>query len=315
MIESIGSPGLYAAFTGAVLVMLALDLGVFHRQAHEVKFKEALGWSALWIALALAFAVWIGVRFGGDKALEFTTGYLIEKALSVDNVFIILVIFTTFGIPAAYQHRVLFWGILGALVMRGAFIAAGAVVLEAFHGVLYIFGAILLFTGIRLLLQRGHEEHPERNPLFRLLQRVVPSTSRLDGSKFVTVENGRRLATPLFTVLVLVEVTDLVFAIDSIPAIFAVTSDPFIVYTSNVFAILGLRALYFCVAGFVSKLVYLKTGLALVLLFVAAKLLLVEVVKVPIAVSLGVVAAILTGSVVASLLFGKRHERPENPPS
>jgi tellurite resistance protein TerC len=306
MTESIGTPTLYAVFTAIVLGLLALDLGVFHRQAHVLRFREAVTWSIVWIGLAGLFNAWLAWQFGATKALEFTTGYVIEKALSVDNVFIFLVIFATFKVPEALQHRVLFWGVLGALVMRGAFIAAGAAVMHAFHGVIYVFGGILLLTGIRLLLTRDHEEHPEQSPAFRLLTRLVPSTPRYHGSRFWVNEGGRRLATPLFLVLVLVEFTDLVFAVDSIPAIFAVTQDPFIVFTSNVFAILGLRALYFCVSGFVSRLRHLKIGLALVLVFVAIKMLLTDVMKIPIGVSLAAVAAILGGAIATSLLADRR---------
>ncbi len=301
MTESIGSPALYAGFTALVAVMLALDLGVFHRKAHEVRFKEAVAWSLVWIGLALAFNAWVGATFGPQKGLEFTTGYLIEKALSVDNVFIFLVIFAAFGVPAAYQHRVLFWGVVGALLLRALFIAAGAAMMEAFHGIIYVFGGILLLTGIKLLRTGTHEEHPERNPVFRWLSRIIPSTSTYHGQKFFVRVGGRRLATPLFMVLVLIEITDVIFAIDSVPAIFAVTNDPFIVYTSNIFAILGLRALYFCIAGFIGRLKYLKTGLGLVLIFVAGKMLFSDVYKVPIVLSLAVIATILTGAIVASL--------------
>jgi len=302
MTESVGSPLLWGSFTAFILAMLALDLGVFHRKAHEVRFKEAVGWSIFWIGLALAFNAWVAYAFGPQKGMEFLTGYLIEKALSVDNVFVFLVVFTTFSVPAVYQHRVLFWGVVGALVMRAVFIAAGAAVLEAFHGIIYFFGALLLFTGIKLLVQRNHEEHPERNPVFRLLQRFIPSTSEYHGQRFWVRLDGRRLATPLFTVLLLIEFTDVVFAVDSIPAIFAVTRDPFIVFTSNIFAILGLRALYFCLAGFVSRLRYLKVGLALVLIFVAIKMMLTDFYKIPIHLSLLVVTLLLGGAVVASLL-------------
>jgi tellurite resistance protein TerC len=302
MTESVGSPLLWGSFTAFILAMLALDLGVFHRKAHEVRFKEAVGWSIFWIGLALAFNAWVAYAFGPQKGMEFLTGYLIEKALSVDNVFVFLVVFTTFSVPAVYQHRVLFWGVVGALVMRAVFIAAGAAVLEAFHGIIYFFGALLLFTGIKLLVQRNHEEHPERNPVFRLLQRFIPSTPEYHGQRFWVRVDGRRLATPLFTVLLLIEFTDVVFAVDSIPAIFAVTRDPFIVFTSNIFAILGLRALYFCLAGFVSRLRYLKVGLALVLIFVAIKMMLTDFYKIPIHLSLLVVTLLLGGAVVASLL-------------
>ncbi len=302
MTESIGSPFLWTAFTGLILVLLALDLGVFHRKAHEVSFREAAIWSVVWIGMALAFNVWIYLAFGPQQGLEFLTGYLIEKALSVDNVFIFLVIFTSFRVPALYQHRVLFWGVVGALLMRAIFIFVGAAALKEFHWLLYVFGGLLLLTGIRLLIQRHAEEHPERNPLFVAFTSVIPTTSDYHGDKFWVRVNGKRLATPLFMVLALIEITDLIFAIDSIPAIFAITKDPFIVFTSNIFAILGLRALYFCVSGFVARLVYLKVGLAVVLIFVAVKMMISEVYKIPIGVSLLVVASILAASVVASLL-------------
>jgi tellurite resistance protein TerC len=309
MTESIGTPALYGVFTAGVLGLLALDLGLFHRQAHALRMREAALWSAVWIGLAVVFNLWIGWQFGAGKALEFTTGYLIEKALSVDNVLIFLVIFGAFRVPEALQHRVLFWGVLGALVLRGLFIALGAAAMRSFHGVNYVFGGILLLTGIRLLLTKSHEEHPERNPAFRLLARAIPSTPAYHGARFWVRERGRRLATPLFLVLVLIEFTDLVFAVDSIPAIFAVTLDPFLVFTSNVFAILGLRALYFCVSGFVGRLRHLKTGLAIVLVFVALKMLLTDVVHVPIGVSLAVVASILGGAVMTSLLADRRETR------
>ncbi len=302
MTESIGSPLLWGGFIAFVLILLGLDLGVFHRKAHEVKFREAALWSVFWIALALAFNAGVAMMFGPQKGMEFLTGYLIEKALSVDNVFVFLVVFGAFGVPAQYQHRVLFWGVLGALVMRAIFIFAGAAALEAFHWVIYVFGGILLLTGVKLLLAGGKQERPEHNPLFRLFQKFVPSTPRYHGQRFWAVENGRRLATPLLMVLVLIEITDLVFAVDSIPAIFAVTRDPFIVFTSNIFAILGLRALYFCLSGVVHRLRYLKVGLALVLIFVAGKMLVSEFYKVPIGLSLGVIAVLLGGAVIASLL-------------
>lgn len=301
-LASVGTPGLWIGFTAFVLAMLALDLGVFHRDAHEVGFREALAWSALWIGLALGFGAWIWARFGADRGVEFLTGYLIEKSLSVDNVFVFVIIFSSFAIPKAYQHRILFWGILGALVMRAAFIAAGAAILERFHWVLYVFGAFLVLTGLRLLFRGDAEVDPARNPLLRIFRRLMPTVSEHHGSRFTVFKDGRRHATPLLVALVAIEATDLVFAVDSIPAIFAVTSDPFIVYTSNVFAILGLRSLYFLLAGAVTRFRYLKIGLGLVLVFVGAKLLLLGVYKVPTAVSLGAVALILGGSIAASLL-------------
>lgn len=301
-LETIGTPLLWIGFTLFVLAMLALDLGVFHRRAHEVGVREALSWTLVWITLALIFNVGVYHWFGPERALEFLTGYVIEKALSVDNIFVFIVIFSYFAVPAALQHRVLFWGILGALVMRAIFILLGAALLQMFHWVIYLFGAFLVFTGVKLLLQRGSEVHPERNPLFHLFRRLVPSVSGYQGSRFTVVEAGKRYATPLLLVLVAIETTDIVFAVDSIPAIFAITRDPFIVYTSNIFAILGLRALYFALAGVMTRFHYLRVGLALVLAFVGAKMMLTDLYKIPIAASLTVVAALLAGSVVASLI-------------
>ena len=298
---SIGSPWLWGGFLAFVLAMLAVDLGLFHRKAHEVSLREAAAWSVAWVALATLFGVGVHVWFGPGPALEFTTGYLIEKALAVDNLFVFVVVFAAFGVPAALQHRVLFWGVLGALIMRAAFILVGGELIHRFHWTLYLFGALLVVTGVKLLLQRNEEAHPERNPLIRWLQRVVPATTELDGDRFITRRGGQRVATPLLMALVALEVTDLVFAVDSIPAIFAVTTDPFIVFTSNIFAILGLRSLYFLLAGVLDRFVYLKVGLALVLVFVGGKMLAMDVVKVPIGVSLGTIAGILAISVAASL--------------
>jgi len=300
--ESVGTPILWIGFTLFVLAMLGLDLGVFHRKAHEIHVREALLWTAVWIALALLFNAAVYFWFGPERALEFLTGYVIEKALSVDNIFVFLIIFSYFAVPAALQHRVLFWGILGALVMRAIFIFLGAALLQKFHWIIYIFGAFLVVTGVKLLLQRGSEVHPERNPMLRLFQRMVPSVSDYRGSHFSVVENGKRYATPLLLVLVAIEATDLVFAVDSIPAVFAITRDPFIVFTSNIFAILGLRALFFALAGVMGKFHYLRVGLALVLAFVGAKMMLADVYKIPIAASLAVVAVLLAGSIVASLI-------------
>jgi tellurite resistance protein TerC len=282
--------------------MLVLDLGVFHKKAHEVSLVEASIWSAVWVALAGVFNVGVFFWFGPERGLEFTTGYLIEKALAVDNIFVFVVIFSTFAVPAIYQHRVLFWGVLGALVMRAAFILAGGAFLQRFHWAIYVFGALLAVTGVKLLLQRNQEMHPERNPLVRWFQKIVPMTHEFHADKFVVLKNGRRYATPLLLALVAVEVTDLIFAVDSIPAIFAVTSDPFIVFTSNIFAILGLRSLYFLLAGVITKFVYLKVGLSFVLIFVGAKMLLMDVYEVPIGASLGVIAGILGLSIIVSLL-------------
>jgi tellurite resistance protein TerC len=304
--QSIGTPLLWTGFTAFVVAMLALDLGVFHRRAHEVRFREALSWSVVWVALALAFNVAVWRWFGPTKGLEFLTGYLIEKALSVDNIFVFLVIFSYFAVPKAYQHRVLFWGILGAIVMRAIFIFAGAALLEAFHWVIYVFGGILILTGVKMLVQRNAEIHPERNPIFRAFRRLVPSVPEYHGQAFTVLQGGRRYATPLLAVLVAVEATDVVFAVDSIPAVFAVTKDPFIVYTSNIFAILGLRAMYFLLAGVMDRFRYLKAGLATVLVFVGAKMTIAELYPIPVGVSLAVVASILAASVVASLLARPR---------
>jgi tellurite resistance protein TerC len=301
-LESVGTPVLWIGFTAFVLAMLVLDLSVFHRKAHEVRIREALIWTGVWIGMALLFNLGVYLWFGVEKGLEFLTGYLIEKALSVDNIFVFLVIFSYFRVPGALQHRVLFWGILGALVTRAIFILLGAALLHRFHWVVYLFGAFLVFTGIKLLFQGESEVHPENNPVLRLFARFVPTVSDYRGPRFTVVEAGRRYATPLLMVLVVVETTDVMFAVDSIPAIFAVTSDPFIVYTSNIFAILGLRALFFVLAGTMEKFHYLKVGLGLVLAFVGVKMLLADVYKVPVGISLGVIAALLAGSIIISLL-------------
>jgi tellurite resistance protein TerC len=303
---------LWVGFNLFVLAMLALDLGVFHRDAHEVSMKEAGAWSALWVSLALVFNYGIYHFMGPQAGLEFLTGYLIEKALSVDNIFVFVLIFSYFNVPPRYQHRVLFWGILGALVMRGAMIAAGAALISEFHWIIYIFGAFLVFTGIRMATQTEHAIDAETNPVIRLMRRFIPVTNQYHGQRFfVRQEVGgrlRRVATPLFVVLVLVETTDLIFAVDSIPAIFAITQDTFIVYTSNVFAILGLRALYFLLAGVIHKFHFLKLGLSVVLVFVGTKMLLVDVYQIPVGVSLGVIALVLATAVVASLLYPKTVE-------
>lgn len=295
----------WVTFNLFVLAMLALDLGVFHRKAHEVKMKEALGWSAVWIALALAFNAWIYVSRGPQPALEFFTGYLIEKSLSVDNVFVFLLLFTYFRVPALYQHRVLFWGILGALIFRAIFIAAGVVLIQRFHWVIYIFGVFLLITGIKMWFQKDKEIHPEKNPVLKLFRRMMPVTPDYEGQRFFVKRDGRRWATPLFVTLLLVETTDIIFAVDSIPAILAITSDAYIVYTSNVFAILGLRALYFALAGIMQLFHHLHYGLSAILVFVGGKMLLTDVYKVPIGISLAVIAGFIGLSVLASLKWPK----------
>jgi tellurite resistance protein TerC len=305
-LATVGTPALWLGFTAFVIGMLALDLGVFHRHAHAVTVREAAIWSAGWVGLALSFSALVFHWFGPQRGLEFTTGYLIEKALAVDNIFVFYAIFAYFAVPAAYQHRVLFWGILGALVMRAVFIFAGAALLQQFHWIMYVFGGILIFTAVKLFLMADEGIHPEKNAVYRLFRKVVPSVSEYHGSRFTVVQAGKRYATPLLAVLVLIEWTDLVFAVDSIPAIFAVTSDPFIVYTSNIFAILGLRSLFFVLAGVVGRFHLLKPSLAAVLAFVGAKMLLADVYKIPIGVSLGVVAGLIAVGIVGSLLLPKR---------
>lgn len=294
---------LWVGFHALVFLLLALDLGVFHREAHAVSLKEASIWSAVWVSLALLFNLGIYLWAGREPALEFLTGYLIEKSLSIDNIFVFVLIFSYFGVPAAYQHRVLFWGVLGALAMRAALILAGAALMHRFHWIIYIFGGFLVYTGIRMAFSKHAAMDPAKNPAVRLLRRLMPVSEGYEGPRFFARQNGKRLATPLLMVLVLVEFSDLVFAVDSIPAIFAVTTNSFLVYTSNVFAILGLRSLYFLLAGVVGKFRFLKLGLAVVLSFVGAKMLLAGVVKIPITLSLGVILVVLLGSVVISLLL------------
>ncbi|HEY0604892.1 MAG TPA: TerC family protein, partial [Herpetosiphonaceae bacterium] len=291
-----GNIWLWVGFTVFVLGMLALDLGVFHRSAHAVSLKEAGIWSAVWISLALVFNAIIYFNLGPEVGLQFLTGYLIEKSLSVDNIFVFVLIFSYFSVPAMYQHRVLFWGIFGALVMRAILIWVGAALIEQFHWVIYIFGAFLVFTGIRMAFHKDEELHPDENPVVKLFKRFMPVVPEYHGQSFFVRHAGKLAATPLFVVLLLVESTDLVFALDSIPAIFAITTDPFIVYTSNVFAILGLRALYFLLAGVMDKFRYLKIGLSIVLVFVGVKMLVEALhITIPIGISLGVIAAVITG--------------------
>ena len=292
---------IWAVFLGVIAFFLLLDLFVFHREAHVVSMREAATWSAIWVAMGLAFGGLIWLWFGPTAAGEYLAGYLIEKSLSVDNVFVFALIFSYFAVPAAYQHRVLFWGVVGAILMRAAFIAAGAALLEAFHWIIYVFGALLVVTGVRMATRRHEEVHPERNPILRLVRRLIPMLPEYRGQKFFIREGGRLWATPLLAVLIVVETTDVIFAIDSIPAIFAVTREPFLVFTSNAFAILGLRALYFLLAGMMHRFVYLKYGLAGILVFVGAKMLLSDIYKVPIWISLAVISVLVGVSVVASL--------------
>ena len=297
------SLGLWIAFSVGVLVLLAVDLGLAQRATRPVTRTEAAVWSMVWIGLALVFNVGIYYTSGSELALEFLAGYLIEKSLSVDNIFVFLLIFSYFSVPLAYQRRVLLWGILGALVMRGIFIAVGATLLHYFHWIIYVFGAFLIFTGVQMLRAGDEQTDPENNPVIRLVRRILPVTDDYEEQHFFVRRQGKLFATPLLVVLLSVESTDLMFAVDSIPAIFAVTDDVFIVYTSNVFAILGLRALYFLIADVLDLFVYLRYGLGVVLGFVGVKMLLVDTYPIPIGVSLSVIAAVLTVAVAASLLF------------
>jgi tellurite resistance protein TerC len=297
----------WIGFNVFVLLMLALDLGVFNRKSHVISVKESISWTLVWIALALTFNLGIGHFMGNDKALEFLTGYVIEKSLSVDNIFVIALLFSYFSVPPRYQHKVIFWGILGALVMRATMIAVGAKLIAEFAWIIYIFGAFLILTGIKMIVKQETDIHPEQTFVVRLFRRFIPVTRDYHDGHFFVRQQGALMATPLFIALLVVEFTDLIFAVDSIPAIFAVTRDPFIVYTSNVFAILGLRSLYFALAGVLDKFHYLKFGLGLVLTFVGIKMLLGHSPwRIDTHISLGVIILILTGSVIASLVWPKK---------
>jgi tellurite resistance protein TerC len=295
----------WVVFNLFVAVMLALDLGVFHRNSHAVGFREALRGSAMWIGLALAFAVIVYLWHGRAATLEFITGYVIELSLSVDNLFVFLLIFRFFKVPSEQQHKVLFWGILGALVMRGLFILVGVNLMRRFEWIAYFFGALLIYSGIKLFTQGEMEIHPEKNPVLRIFRRIMPVTDDYEGGKFF-VKRARRYATPLLIVLLVVETTDLIFAVDSIPAILAITLDAFIVYTSNVFAIMGLRSMYFALAGMMQLFHYLHYGLSIVLILVGAKMIAGHFYKVPTAITLGIVAGVLAISVLASMLHPQK---------
>lgn len=299
---------LWGCFSVFVLGMLALDLGVFHRNSHEVKVKEALTWTAVWITLAMIFNIFVYYYFDKEKALEFFTAYVIEKSLSVDNIFVMIMIFSYFNVPNQYQHKVLFWGILGALVMRVIFIFAGIELIHKFHWLIYIFGGFLVFTGVKMVTSGEAQLQPEKNPLVKLARKLFSVTESFEGDKFFVKRAGKTLATPLFIVVILIEGTDLIFAVDSIPAILAISEDPFIVFTSNVFAILGLRSLYFALSGIEKYFQYLKYGLATILVFVGAKMCLADLVKIPVEISLIVIVFILTISMLASVIF----KRPES---
>jgi tellurite resistance protein TerC len=334
MMEMAGIPiWIWGVFLGFVLGMLALDLGVFHKEAHEVSFKEALTWSAIWIGLALLFNV--GIFFGwssiqpnseytnSEAGLAFFTGYLIEKALSVDNIFVFLMVFAYFNVPQKYQHRVLFWGIIGALIFRSIFIAAGAALIKQFAWMVLIFGGFLILTGIKMIVMKDKKMDPSKNPVIRAFKKLMPVTDDFHDQKFFVRLKGVLYATPLFITLLFIEFTDIIFAVDSIPAILAITKDPFIVFTSNVFAILGLRALFFCISGLMNLFHYLGYGLATILMFVGGKMVYTyymheavdKAYKFPIVLSLGIIVSILTVSIVASLLFppkdGGGHGLPE----
>jgi len=297
-----GTIWLWVGFNIFVLAMLALDLGVFHRKAHALSLKEASIWSVVWITLAMVFNAGLYLFAGPEPALQFFTGYLIEKSLSVDNIFIFLLLFTFFKVPAAYQHRVLYWGILGALIMRGTLIAVGVALIESFHWIIYLFGAFLIFTGIRMGFHKEIEVHPENDLLLKFIRRFVPVTENYEHDRFFVRRAGQVMVTPLLLVLLVIDTTDLIFAVDSIPAVFAVTRDPFLVYTSNIFAILGLRSLYFVFAGIMEKFYYLKLGLSVILTFVGVKMVLADVFSLPTALSLVVIAVVLTIAIVASIV-------------
>jgi tellurite resistance protein TerC len=294
----------WVGFLAFITAMLALDLGVFNRRSHEVTVKEALGWCAAWFGLAMAFNLLVNHRLGSQPALEFFTGYLVELCLSVDNVFVFIVIFQYFRVEPRYQHRVLFWGILGAVLMRALFIFAGISLINAFHWIIYVFGAFLVYTGFKLALPKKEDGFaPEKNPLIRLARRLLPVTPHFEGGRFFTRPQGRLHATPLFIVLLVVETTDVMFALDSIPAVIAITRNEFIVFTSNIFAILGLRSLYFAVSGVMQLFRYLNVGLAVILVFVGVKMLASHYLDIPIKLSLGVIGAVLAISIIASVLL------------
>ena len=297
---------LWILFNIFILLMLALDLGVFQRKTHIISVKEALIWSSVWIILSLLFNLFIYFDMGEQKAIEYFTGYLIERSLSIDNIFVFVLLFSYFKVPPEYQHKVLFWGVIGALILRASLIGVGVVLIHQFSWIIYIFGGFLVFTGFRMAMQDDGHIDPEKNIVIRLYKKFFPVTTEYDNGNFFVTKKNKKYATPLFVVLIATEFTDLVFAFDSIPAIFAITSDPFIIYTSNIFAILGLRAMYFALAGVMDKFHYLKVGLSMILIFIGFKMLIVDIYKIPIGYSLGVIAIILTASVVLSLAKPKK---------
>jgi tellurite resistance protein TerC len=300
------SVALYGGFLAFILLMLAIDLGIFNRKAHVVTLREAILWSIVWTVLALLFNAGLWYYEGRVAALEFLTGYIVERALSFDNIFVFVLIFSYFGVPQKYHHRALFWGVIGALVTRALFIAAGAALISRFGWILYVFGLILIVSGWKMLTQKNLEVHPDRNIFIRIARKLFPVTSTFASGKFFVRVDGVLHLTPLFLVLLTVETTDIIFAVDSIPAVFGVTQDPFIVFTSNIFAILGLRATYFLLAGMMESFPYLSHGLSLVLIFIGVKMLIADVAHIPIGLSLGIVMLVLTVAVVASLVKRRR---------
>ncbi len=298
----------WIGFIAFIILLLVIDLGVFHRKSHEVKIKEALIWTGVWILLALIFNYGVYVFMGKEKAVEFLAGYLIEKSLSIDNLFVFIMLFTFFDVKPQYQHKVLFWGIIGALIMRAIFIFSGVILISKFHWIIYIFGAFLIFTGIKMLVQKDEKVSPDKNPLVRLFKKLFPVTETMHGDKFFVRINAKTVATPLFVVLLVVEFTDLIFAVDSIPAILAISNDSFIIFTSNVFAILGLRALYFALAGITKLFHYLKYALSAILVFVGIKMLIVDLYKIPVTYSLFTIVAMLLIAVLLSYVFPKKED-------
>jgi tellurite resistance protein TerC len=303
----------WTLFNLFILALLALDLGVFHRKTHVVSLREALVWSVIWIVVAFLFNGLVYFWRGPQAATEFLAGYLIERSLSIDNLFVFVLIFSYFRVPDEYQHKILFWGILGALVMRALFIATGVALIHKFHWIIYVFGVFLIITGVRIAIEKGKEIHPERNPVLRIFKRIMPLVHLFHGDKFFVRLDGRFFATPMFVVLLMVETTDVIFAMDSIPAILAITYDPFIVYSSNVFAILGLRATYFALAGIMRLFRYIHFGIAAILVFVGVKMVITDIYKIPVGIALGVIAVILALSIVVSLIQTARMKGKEPP--
>lgn len=300
---------LWLSFATVIGIMFVLDLGIFNRKSHAISFREALAWTIAWVSLAMGFNVWIYFTMGQEKALEFLTGYIIEESLSVDNLFVFIMIFSYFHVSKAHQPKILKWGIIGALVMRAVFIFAGIELIERFHWTIYVFGVVLVITGFKMAFGGEGQVHPEKNPLVRIVRKFMPITKRVRGDRFFINRLGKRAATPLFLTLLVVESSDLIFAVDSIPAVLAVTRDPFIVYTSNVFAIMGLRSLYYLLAGFLELFVHLKFGVSCILAYVGVKMLLVDLIHIPIYFSLGVIVGVLAISILTSITIGQRHAK------